>query len=382
MQFSPRDIVVLFSGFLGIVFSVYLFRNPGDRPRTGQLLASFLLLQGLLLVVSVFAFRHFLFMQWERVFRGLLSLESSALFVDGLLLYAYCSALLENRHLSLATLARHLAVGLLLVVFTLTVYAHTDVVSYFDPTAANRPPLVGLTYTLMQAVRVFYGLLCLQLLARYRQRMPHQFSNPDRRDVVWLFTLIKGFVAYRIGWLCFHFYFTAAAHYGWNMLDYKYVVGGGMFLLDASWLGVNIGLLYFGFKYSPQFLSLGAEQVPTEPQPPAVDSLLIQKLETAMTDERLYINPDLRLDDLARQLRQPPRTLSELINQHYQTNFCEFINRYRIDESKRLLQQKARVNVLDISLEVGFNSKSAFNRAFKKATELTPLQFRKQVLEC
>ncbi len=97
-----------------------------------------------------------------------------------------------------------------------------------------------------------------------------------------------------------------------------------------------------------------------------------------MLTEKPYTNPDLKLDDLAAMIAEPGRELSSVINRHYNTNFCEFINRHRINLAKEMLLAKGRASVLDIAYGVGFNSKSAFNRAFKAVTGLTPLKFKNQ----
>jgi AraC-like DNA-binding protein len=74
-----------------------------------------------------------------------------------------------------------------------------------------------------------------------------------------------------------------------------------------------------------------------------------------------------------------PKELSVLINQHLNQHFFDFVNEYRIEEEKLLLKnpEKKEFTVLDILYEVGFNSKSSFNTAFKKHTGLTPTQFKK-----
>ena len=92
---------------------------------------------------------------------------------------------------------------------------------------------------------------------------------------------------------------------------------------------------------------------------------------------------DLKLDDLAEKVSLPPKTLSALLNVHYEKNFCEFINHYRISEATTALSDPGLKDkaVLDIAMEVGFHSKSAFNRAFKKETGATPLEYRKKAID-
>jgi AraC-like DNA-binding protein len=107
-----------------------------------------------------------------------------------------------------------------------------------------------------------------------------------------------------------------------------------------------------------------------------------QRLLAAMTAEKLFLNPSITLTDIAQKLEVAPCTISQVINESCGRNFRDFINTYRIEESKRLLvQPEQRLNILGIALDAGFNSKSAFNSAFKKFTGLTPKQYRAQVLD-
>jgi AraC-like DNA-binding protein len=75
----------------------------------------------------------------------------------------------------------------------------------------------------------------------------------------------------------------------------------------------------------------------------------------------------------------PAKDLSILINHKMGQHFFDFINRYRIEAATKLLenQVKPKLTVLEILYQVGFNSKSSFNTAFKNHTGLTPTQYRK-----
>ena len=71
--------------------------------------------------------------------------------------------------------------------------------------------------------------------------------------------------------------------------------------------------------------------------------------------------------------------LSQIINEYFEQNFQDYINKQRIEESKKYLLDKVkRKTVLEILYEVGFNTKSSFNIAFKKTTGLTPTEFKKK----
>ena len=98
-----------------------------------------------------------------------------------------------------------------------------------------------------------------------------------------------------------------------------------------------------------------------------------------MRAEKPYLDGDLTLQKLAKTLAISPHHLSQTINEQLQQNFIDFINSYRIEEAKRMLVDPARkhYSVLAVSEEVGFNSKSAFNTAFKKHANMTPSEFRK-----
>ena len=102
-------------------------------------------------------------------------------------------------------------------------------------------------------------------------------------------------------------------------------------------------------------------------------------LRNFMEEEEPFLNPSLTIRNLADQLNMPMRELSVLINQNLKQHFFDFVNDYRINKAKEILKDssKKEFTVLEILYEVGFNSKSSFNTAFKKHTGYTPTQFRK-----
>lgn len=105
---------------------------------------------------------------------------------------------------------------------------------------------------------------------------------------------------------------------------------------------------------------------------------LKEVLEKYMLAEKPFLDPRCSLSSLSQELSISPNHLSQLINESYNQNFFDFINEYRIEESKRLLGENGfrKKTILEIAYEVGINSKTTFNKAFKKFTGVTPSEYR------
>jgi AraC-like DNA-binding protein len=103
------------------------------------------------------------------------------------------------------------------------------------------------------------------------------------------------------------------------------------------------------------------------------------KLKKYMTDEKPFLNPDLKIQDISKEINIPVRELSVLINHQLGQHFYDFVNTYRVENAMEILKDssKSKVTILEILYEVGFNSKSSFNTAFKKQTGNTPTTYRK-----
>jgi AraC-like DNA-binding protein len=106
---------------------------------------------------------------------------------------------------------------------------------------------------------------------------------------------------------------------------------------------------------------------------------LNEKLKTLIQSEKIYLENDLSLPKLAKKLDATSNETSFLINEMYQDNFYNFINKYRIEEAKTLLlsEKYSQLNILGIAFESGFNSKTTFNTTFKKYIGLSPTEFVK-----
>jgi AraC-like DNA-binding protein len=107
----------------------------------------------------------------------------------------------------------------------------------------------------------------------------------------------------------------------------------------------------------------------------------IKQLEKHMAESKPYLNRELSIFDLSKQIKIPRHFLSEVINEHLGKNFYNLVNDYRIEEvKKRLEDPKYRhLTILAIAYDSGFNAKSSFNTIFKEKTGMTPSEYQRKV---
>ena len=105
---------------------------------------------------------------------------------------------------------------------------------------------------------------------------------------------------------------------------------------------------------------------------------ILNKLILLLEKEKIYIKNTVSLATVSKALNEQPHHVSQTINEKLNKNFFEIIADYRINEAKKLLKSKESINLTieEIAENIGYNSKSAFNKIFKKITGITPSEFR------
>ncbi len=106
------------------------------------------------------------------------------------------------------------------------------------------------------------------------------------------------------------------------------------------------------------------------------------QLEFLIHKEKLYLEHDLKLDDIAQLLDISRHHASQVINENYQMNFYDFINSHRIEYAKKKLNttKNRKKSIEDLAFECGFNNRVSFYNAFRKVTKTTPTKFVKKNL--
>lgn len=109
------------------------------------------------------------------------------------------------------------------------------------------------------------------------------------------------------------------------------------------------------------------------------NSLLFDQILKCTIDEKLYLESDISLSRISKIVGKSTQNTSEVINQYAKQNFNDLINYHRIQDAKRMLLDDItkQYTISSIAFDIGFNSLSSFNAAFKKFEGTTPSAYRK-----
>lgn len=249
-----------------------------------------------------------------------------------------------------------------------------DILSQRDHPGVLTSPLLAVA---IHVVVLGYLYATIRAINRFGLDVRRIFSSLENKQLAWLRSLLVG---YAVVWTVSMFY-CLAAHVLKSRAGADWVVTAGA----VTGFGFINYLLVNALRQPVLFSGLSAEEarllesVDEAVEVPGVDAGLVARLDQHMREARPHLHSNLTVEQLARQLKLPPRELSRAINQGRRQNFFEFVSGYRVAEAQRLLADPANTdNILQVMYAAGFNSKSVFNTAFKKATGLTPSQYRAQ----
>ena len=220
----------------------------------------------------------------------------------------------------------------------------------------------------MHLVKLGYGMGTYRLLEAHQERLQHHTSNTDGIDGYWLKLIVVGFLIF---W-AFGAFASLASQFDYVQVADATGLYGNYFLFAL----VNTLVIFSLTRHTKTAKRESKSSSDASQAHDYTDEQVNRLIKTLETREP-FLNPDLTLEELSKTTSIPQRTLSSIINRHHNKNFFEFINEYRVERAAGLLlADDEKLSMLDIMTESGFNSKSAFNRFFKKAKGMTPTQFK------
>jgi len=366
------EIVLVVTGFQLVLLAVVLLTRGSGHQLNRYLLVAFLLSKAFLTTRWI-AFHFGVLLYRESPY--LYHLTGSAFFLLAPLLYLYIRSLCyRDFRLGSVTLIHFIPFFLILLFQLISVRI----------TLAGSPGQGSALYQLFVSfhgkifwsanlVQIFYYILgMLMTVHAYRGELKKIYSSVERMNLNWLVTLLLIIVLH---WL------FVVSRSTLSVLEIQAPILTSLIDLFSItiFLGFTTALVFKGLEQLKIFSGLDEKpKYLTSKLTEAKVQEYAEKLEEYMNTQKPYLEPSLTLEELSQRLSVQSWDLSRVINDRFHQNFFNFVNGFRIEEAQRLLSDRSngRRTVLQVVYEVGFNSKSAFNAAFKKHTGMTPSEFK------
>jgi AraC-like DNA-binding protein len=346
----------------GLLLSIALLTVPRRNLTANRLLAVLLLLFTILIIMHVRADSLPEYAQNAGSPRH----AEIPLLLFGPLFFLYTRAMTQESFRLAFKDLMHLIPFVLGLALTLLAWA-------LQPGDLERRVLGGSILVLMTSQITVYLFFTLRLVMRFQSTIRDTHSSLERISLRWLwFITIAFFVIWPVAFIVELFKEDPDA-------------------FDIVWLLIAIFMYLLGYMSLRQREVFG--DLPTEEDiAPAAErsryeksrlseedaAAQYRKLLDLMVSGRLYLDPNLTLSSLAHRMGLSIHHLSQIINQRGGCNFFEFVNTYRVEESRRLLEdsRSEHLTIAAVGFEAGFSSVSSFNSIFKKMSGSTPSQYR------
>lgn len=378
-KFSFLNTIALITVFVILLFAFFLLTVPTKSKLKNRLFAGLLLLSAFDLS-SFFSENYFYSTLSFEVFRMTTSLLIMPVFYIYVKSVCYSDFKLKQKDLIL--LLPFVIANLVLIprFYFANAIESVSVFEHFKQMLEIR-----FFYILVEIQYVFYIVLIFTILKKYKETYLENFTNSDNSSYKWLFQMTVLFlIAHSV------VFFKSLIRY----TDYHALLNGSNVIIGIVALFICCWFVLKALNNPELFKSVDSTML-------SVNEVLNKKVDLVEKDvfensksteiisqielvkkyvfeKEPFLDPSLTIQELSKQVNIPVRDLSILINHHMNKHFFDFINEYRIEKAKEILKDdsKSKVTILEILYEVGFNSKSSFNTAFKKHTNQTPTEFR------
>ncbi|KOY53126.1 helix-turn-helix domain-containing protein [Polaribacter dokdonensis] len=326
--------------FNSVVLSIYFLFFDQHKNKSNYFLG------GLLAVLSIRVWKSLFFYFNPDLSKIYLQIGLSACFFIGPFLYFY----IKSKTQEVAQSNRLFYVQIL--AYLLIVLS----IGFLYPYEKNTELWGTYFYKIINYQWLLYILIAAFILRRSFQKM---ISKKEKLgyDEVWSLSVFFGV---SIIWLA---YFTAA---------YTSYISGALSFSFVFYLSI---LLLFYKRKKDFVVAVKKEKYSNIQIEENEVKQLLEKITATLHEEKLYKNANLTLPIFAKKLNIRPQLLSQVLNHNLKKSFTQFINEYRVEEVKQLLETHPNLKIEIIAEKCGFNSNSTFYTAFKKVTNTTPVKY-------
>lgn len=208
---------------------------------------------------------------------------------------------------------------------------------------------------------ISYFIFTIINIRIYNRRLKEQYSFTENINLNWLKLILIFFLVLLAVWVID------------TMAIYSYLECVYLLMSMTMWMVID----YFIYKHEMEMESLNATQSEEEPSAEPPMSELGAKIIRLFTEERIYLNPNLKISDVAAAVGSNRTYVSNYFNREAATTFYDYVNALRIEcASTLLLETQDSIKV--IAERAGYNSPQAFIRVFSKIKGISPSEFRQQ----
>lgn len=220
---------------------------------------------------------------------------------------------------------------------------------------------VRIVFALQVPLVLYFGF---RRITAYNAVVETNYSDIEGKRIVWVKTLLVLFAV------------TSLVSFVFNLIGRQRFIDEAVPLAIPavlfSMLLLLIGHVGLNQRFSVQDIEaevfLESEPIPED----CAYSELLEKIRKLMSEEKLYLYPNLKVSDLARLLNSNRNYIYNAINVEMGISFSDYINSQRIDYASQLLEANPKLSINDVMFKSGFTSASAFYRNFKKFKGITP----------
>ncbi|WP_378183910.1 helix-turn-helix domain-containing protein [Aquimarina sp. SS2-1] len=366
------SIFCLYAGFIGLFVAIVLNLRKRSDKIANLLMSSFVLLHSIF-IIHICA----LLTNYQYYFSHSLYISTSFSFLYGPLIYFYFKRVILKYKFRAIDLL-HTVPTIFLVVFLLMPIYMLSAEEKLRMMLHGTTPHGTLITVIKLISLVVYGILVIQLYIKTIKNKKAMLKT----EFLWQRNIVVFCSVYIITYGIYAF------------LIMSQIYSGFLFNMQVGVMALLVLYVsYTAFVQPSIFGSLKIIKAESKNNPynskykksGLTESLsleLKEKLLYLLNEEKIYKKNDITLQVLSELMDTTRHNASQIINEHFNLNFFELINKYRIEEAKELLREERHknFNIIDIAYEVGFNNKVTFNKSFKKYNQITPSEYVKSLV--
>jgi AraC-like DNA-binding protein len=371
---NEKSSVLLIFFFNALVYCFLLLKNGiSENKQDSKWLAAFVFLGGLYICPFMLGYAGWYSIKSYREF--LFFVPFQQLFLIGPVFYFYLESLLSQDFRVTKKEIIHFLPATFYLIYSLVVFVGDKLfLDEFYFYADGRDKDLDFWYQFSGLISMmFYLALSLKHYLEYRKASLQEVSFADEISFKWIqhFTIAFGVIL-----ILRVLFFILNPEWGEFGSKYWYYLCFSILLMYISITGYS-STLKVVTTLRPNLL--GSNKGNQEKNTDESEDLSVwkHKINTLFESNDIFKNPNLTLTDLAMNLNTNRNIISKVINQEFQMNFNDYVNEKRVESIIKRLKngEHIKTTLLGIAIDCGFNSKTTFNRAFKKYTGESPKQY-------